>query len=159
MENYMPEQTYLTADGAARLKAELEELKGPARNALAQRLRSAIQMGDLSENADYHKAKEDQGFLEGRIQELEYLIRNAVIIDELPVRNDEVSVGSHVTIQEDDYPAETYYVVGSKEAEPRKGRISNESPIGRALMGAKVGDTVSAETPNGTVKFKILKIE
>jgi transcription elongation factor GreA len=159
MENYMPEQTYLTAEGAARLKAELEELKGPARNALAQRLRSAIQMGDLSENADYHKAKEDQGFLEGRIQELEYLIRNAVIIDELPVRNDEISVGSHVTIQEGDYPAETYHVVGSKEAEPRKGRISNESPIGRVLIGAKVGDTVSAETPNGTVKFKILKIE
>jgi transcription elongation factor GreA len=155
----MPEQTYLTAEGAARLKAELEELKGPVRNALAQRLRSAIQMGDLSENADYHKAKEDQGFLEGRIQELEYLTRNAVIIDELPVNLDEVAVGSHVTIQEENNDPETYHVVGSKEAEPRKGRISNESPIGRALMGAKVGDTVSAETPNGTIKFKILKIE
>jgi len=155
----MPEQTYLTAEGAARLKAELEELKGPAREALAQRLRSAIQMGDLSENADYHKAKEDQGFLEGRIQELEYLIRNAVIIEDLPVNHDEVTVGSHVTIQEENFDPETYHVVGSKEAEPRKGRISNESPIGRALMGAKVGDTVSAETPNGTIKFKILKIE
>jgi transcription elongation factor GreA len=159
MENHMPEQTYLTAEGAARLKAELEELKGPARDSLAQRLRSAIQMGDLSENADYHKAKEDQGFLEGRIQELEYVIRNAVIIDDLPVHHDEVAVGSHVTIQEEDYPAETYHMVGSKEAEPRKGRISNESPIGRALMGAKVGETVSAETPNGKIKFKILKIE
>jgi transcription elongation factor GreA len=155
----MPEQTYLTAEGAVRLKAELEELKGPAREALAQRLRSAIQMGDLSENADYHKAKEDQGFLEGRIQELEYLIRNAVIIEDLPVNHDEVTVGSHVTIQEENFDPETYHVVGSKEAEPRKGRISNESPIGRALMGAKVGDTVSAETPNGTIKFKILKIE
>ena len=155
----MPEQTYLTAEGAARLKAELEELKGPVRNALAQRLRSAIQMGDLSENADYHKAKEDQGFLEGRIQELEYLMRNAVIIDELSANHDEVTIGSHVTIQEGNYDPETYHVVGSKEAEPRKGRISNESPIGRALMGAKVGDTVSAETPNGTIKFKILKIE
>jgi len=155
----MPEQTYLTAEGAARLKAELEELKGPARTALAQRLRSAIQMGDLSENADYHKAKEDQGFLEGRIQELDHLLRNAVIIDDLPVNHDEVAVGSHVTIQEENYDPETYHVVGSKEAEPRKGRISNESPIGRALMGAKVGDTVSAETPNGTLKFKILKIE
>jgi len=155
----MPEQSYLTAEGAARLKAELEELKGPAREALAQRLRSAIQMGDLSENADYHKAKEDQGFLEGRIQELEHLMRNAVIIDDLSIPHDEVAVGSHVTIQEEDYPPETYHMVGSKEAEPRKGRISNESPIGRALMGAKVGDTVSAETPNGTIKFKILKIE
>jgi len=155
----MPEQTYLTAEGAARLQAELEELKGPQRDALAQRLRSAIQMGDLSENADYHKAKEDQGFLEGRIQELDYILRSAVIIDDLPVRNDEVAIGSHVTIQEGDDDPETYYMVGSKEAEPRKGRISNESPIGRALMGAKVGDTVSAETPNGMIKFKILKIE
>jgi transcription elongation factor GreA len=155
----MPEPTYLTAEGAVRLKAELEELKGPARNELAQRLRSAIQMGDLSENADYHKAKEDQGFLEGRIQELEYIMRNAVIIDELPIHKDEVAVGSHVTIQERDDPSEIYHVVGSKEANPRKGRISNESPIGRALMGAKVGDTVSAETPNGVIKFKILKIE
>ncbi len=155
----MAEQTYLTAEGAARLQAELEELKGPAREALAQRLRSAIQMGDLSENADYHKAKEDQGFLEGRIQELEHALRNAIIIEDLPVQSDEVAIGSHVTIQEEDFPPETYHVVGSKEAEPRKGRISNESPIGRALMGAKVGDTVSAETPNGTIKFKILKIE
>jgi transcription elongation factor GreA len=154
----MPELTYLTAEGAARLKAELEELKGPARTELAQRLRSAIQMGDLSENADYHKAKEDQGFLEGRIQELEYLTSNAVIIDELPVTHDEVGIGSHVTIQEEDDSTVTYHMVGSKEAEPRKGRISNESPIGRALMGAKVGDTVSAITPNGTFKFKILKI-
>lgn len=155
----MPEQTYLTAEGATRLKAELKELKGPAREALAKRLRSAIQMGDLSENADYHKAKEDQGFLEGRIQELEYLVRNAIIIDELDAQKDEVAIGSHVTIQEEDYPPETYHVVGSKEAEPRQGRISNESPIGKALMGAKVGDIISAETPNGAVKFKVLKIE
>ncbi len=141
------------------MKAELEELKGPARDELAKRLRSAIQMGDLSENADYHKAKEDQGFLEGRIQELEHAIRNAIIIEDLPVQSDEVAVGSHVTIQEEDFPPETYHVVGSKEAEPRRGRISNESPIGRALMGAKVGDAVTAETPNGTLKLKILKIE
>lgn len=155
----MPEPNYLTAEGAARLKAELEELKGPAREALALRLRSAIQMGDLSENADYHKAKEDQGFLEGRIQELEFILRNVIIIDEMNIQKDEVAVGSRVTIQEEDYPSETYQVVGSKEAEPRKKRISNESPIGRALLGAKVGDVVSAETPDGVVKFKILKIE
>jgi transcription elongation factor GreA len=155
----MPEPTYLTAEGAARLKAELEELKGPQRLALAQRLRSAIQMGDLSENADYHKAKEDQGFLEGRIQELEFTLRNVTIIDEIPAQKDEVAVGSRVTIQEDDEEPETYQMVGSKEAEPRKKRISNESPIGSALMGAKVGDIVSAVTPGGTIKFKVLKIE
>ncbi len=154
----MPEPTYLTPEGAAKLKHELEELKGPRREELSRRLRSAIQMGDLSENADYHKAKEDQGFLEGRIQEIEYMLRNAVII-EPNNRKDVVSIGSHVTIQEADAPAETYHVVGAKEANPRNGKISNESPIGRALMEHKVGDVVQAETPGGKISFKILKIE
>ncbi len=154
----MPEPTYLTAEGAEKLRKELEELKGPRRQELARRLRSAIQMGDLSENADYHKAKEDQGFLEGRIQELEYKLRNAVIIDKSG-NGDEVGIGNHVTIQEGDGPEETYHVVGAQEADPRKGRISNESPIGRAVMGHKVGDVVQAETPGGILRFKILKIE
>jgi transcription elongation factor GreA len=154
----MPEPTYLTVEGEAKLKAELDELKGPKRDELAKRLRSAIQMGDLSENADYHKAKEDQGFLEGRIQEIEYLLRNVVIIEK-NVNRDFVSVGNHVTIQEGDLPSETYHVVGAKEADPRNGRISNESPIGRALMDHKVGDFVEAETPGGKIKLKILKIE
>lgn len=154
----MPEPTYLTVEGEAKLKAELDELKGPKRDDLAKRLRSAIQMGDLSENADYHKAKEDQGFLEGRIQEIEYLLRNVVIIEK-NVNRDFVSVGNHVTIQEGDLPSETYHVVGAKEADPRNGRISNESPIGRALMDHKVGDFVEAETPGGKIKLKILKIE
>jgi len=154
----MPEPTYLTAEGADKLKAELTELKGPRREELAKRLRSAIQMGDLSENADYHKAKEDQGFLEGRIQEIEYLLRNAVIIEKSPSK-DAVSVGSHVTIQESSFPAETYHMVGAKEADPRNGKISNESPIGRALMDHKVGDLVEVETPSGKIKLKILKIE
>jgi transcription elongation factor GreA len=154
----MNEPTYLTAEGLERIKAELVELTGPARVELAARLRSAIQMGDLSENADYHKAKEDQGFLEGRIQELEYLVRNAVVIQE-NVRRDAVSVGSHVTIQEDGESAETYHMVGSKEADPRNGRISHESPIGRALMNHRVDEVVEVVTPAGKTKFKILKIE
>jgi transcription elongation factor GreA len=154
----MPEPTYLTAEGEAKLQAELIELKGPRRAELAKRLRSAIQMGDLSENADYHKAKEDQGFLEGRIQEIDYLLRNAVIIKKNTSR-DIVSVGSHVTIQEGSFPSETYHMVGAKEADPRHGRISNESPIGRALMEHKVGEVVEAETPAGKIKLKILKIE
>ncbi len=154
----MPEPTYLTAEGAEMLKKELEELKGPRRQELARRLRSAIQMGDLSENADYHKAKEDQGFLEGRIQELEYKLRNAVIIDKSG-NGDAVGIGNHVTIQEPDGPEETYHVVGAQEADPRRGRISNESPIGKAIMGRKVGDEVEAETPGGKLRFKILKIE
>jgi transcription elongation factor GreA len=151
------QQTYLTREGEQKLKAELTELTGPRREELAQRLRSAIQMGDLSENADYHKAKEDQAFLEGRIQEIEYILRSAVIIEK--TRTDVVSVGSTVTVQEDNYDPESYYVVGAKEADPRKGKISNESPIGRALIDHKVGEVVEAETPGGKVKFKILKIE
>jgi len=150
---------YLTSEGAAKLRAELEELKGPAREEMARRLRSAIQMGDLSENADYHKAKEDQGFMEGRIQELEYLLKNAIIVDVDEVSKDSVQVGSCVTVQEGDEPEEQYFVVGAKEADSRNGKISNESPIGAALMGGRVGDVVIATTPGGEIKLKILKIE
>lgn len=153
----MSHQTYLTPEGEIKLKSELAELKGPRREELAQRLRAAIQMGDLSENADYHKAKEDQAFLEGRIQEIEAVLRNAVIIEKS--HGDIVSVGSHVTIQEADFDPETFYVVGAKEADPRNGKISNESPIGSALMNHKVGDTVEADTPGGKIRFKILKVE
>jgi transcription elongation factor GreA len=155
----MEQETYLTSEGAEKLKAELEELKGPKRDEMAKRLRSAIQMGDLSENADYHKAKEDQAFMEGRIQELEYLLRNATIIDAADVSTDTIQVGSRVTVQEGDFPPETYYLVGAKEADPRNGKISNESPIGRVLMGGHVGDDVTATTPGGEIKLKILKIE
>jgi transcription elongation factor GreA len=153
----MNQQIYLTPEGAEKLSAELKELTGPRRNELSQRLRAAIQMGDLSENADYHKAKEDQAFLEGRIQEIEAVLRTAVIVEK--THSDVVTVGSTVTVQEDNLDPETYYVVGAKEADPRKGKISNESPIGRALMDHKVGDMVEAETPGGKIKFKILKVE
>jgi transcription elongation factor GreA len=154
----MPQPTYLTPEGEAKLRAELQELKGPKREELAKRLRAAIQMGDLSENADYHKAKEDQGFLEGRIQEIEFILRNAVIIEK-NANQDVVAIGCHVTIQEKGNPPETYHVVGVKEADPRNGKISNESPIGRAIMDHKVSDVVEVETPGGKVKFKIVKIE
>ena len=153
----MTRPNYLTPEGEAKLKAELEDLKGPRREELAQRLRSAIQMGDLSENADYHKAKEDQGFLEGRIQELEAILRNSVLIEK--TGSDSVCIGSHVTIQEDGFDPETYHIVGPTEADPRQGRISHESPIGRALMDKKVGDFVEIEAPGGKIKFKIIKIE
>lgn len=155
----MTEQPYITADGAARMKAELAQLKSVERDEISKRLRAAIQMGDLSENADYSKAKEDQAFLEGRIQELEYILNNAIIIDEDKGNREIVEIGATVTIQEGDYDPETYFLVGAKEADPRNGRISNESPFGKALLGAKKGETVSAETPGGTVKLKILKIE
>ena len=116
-------------------------------------------MGDLSENADYHAAKESQAFLEGRIQELEYLLKNAVIVEETDERHDEVDIGARVTVQEADEPPETFLLVGAKEADPRNGKISNESPIGRALMGGKVGEQVVAQTPSGEIYLKIIHIE
>src|SRR5512134_2599145 len=102
---------YLTPEGEAKLRAELAELAGPRREELSKRLRSAIQMGDLSENADYHKAKEDQGFLEGRIQEIEAVLRTAVVVEK--TNSDIVTIGSRVTVQEDNYDPETFYVVGA----------------------------------------------
>ncbi len=152
------EETYLTPEGKIRLKAEYDEMVGPQRVKLAKRLRSAIEMGDLSENADYHKAKEDQAFLEGRIQEIKYILSNAIIIEDDGKPKDIVTIGAHVTIQEADYPPEVYHLVGAKEADPRNGRISNASPIGRALLGHRVGDVVSADAPGGVFKIKILKI-
>lgn len=153
----MSQKTYLTPEGEAKLKAEHAELTGIRREELSQRLRSAIQMGDLSENADYHKAKEDQAFLEGRIQEIEASLRTAVIIENN--HSDIVNVGSHVTAQEEGSDPEIFYVVGGKEADPRIGRISNESPIGSAFMGHKAGEIVEAETPGGKIKFKIIKVD
>ncbi len=155
----MNDPAYLTAEGYERLTKELAELKGPARQAISARLRAAIQMGDLSENADYISAKEDQGFLEGRILELEAILRNTKIIDETPKLRDIVDIGAHITVQEDGTPPETYYLVGPKEADPGKGRISHESPIGRALIGHRVGDTVTVATPGGDIRLKILTIE
>jgi transcription elongation factor GreA len=154
----MTEPTYLTAKGAENLKIELAELKGAQRQAIAARLRDAIQMGDLSENADYQKAKEDQSFLEGRVQELEYILSAAIIVDG-SARKDVVSVGMRVTVQEDEFEPEQFYIVGAKEADPRMGKISHESPFGRALMDHRVGEVVSAQTPGGTTKLKILAIE
>jgi len=155
----MGDEQYLTYEGAQSLREELKRLKGPERDELAKRLRSAIQMGDLSENADYHAAKEYQAFLEGKIQELEFVLKNAVIIEELEGDRGVVTVGAKVTIQEADYPPETYDIVGAKEADPKNGRISNESPFGSALLGGKEGEQVIAETPAGQVSLKIIKIE
>jgi transcription elongation factor GreA len=154
----MSDASYLTADGEKKLRAELDELKGPAREALSKRLRSAIQQGDLSENADYISAKEEQGFLEGRILELDQILKNVRIIDESGQARDMVDIGAHITVQEEDYPPDTYYLVGPKEADPKNGRISYESPIGKALIGHRVGDEVLAETPGGTIKLKIVSI-
>ncbi len=154
----MADKTYLTAQGAARLREELAELTGPRRKDLARRLRIAIEQGDLSENADYTAAKEEQGFLEGRILELEATLKDAIIVEETDKAWETVDVGAHVTIQEDGEPPETYQLVGVSEVDPQNGRISHESPIGKALMGARVGDKVAVETPAGAIHLKILEI-
>jgi transcription elongation factor GreA len=155
----MNDVQYLTADGARRLREELEYLTGIVRQQISERLRSAISQGDLSENADYTVAKEEQSFAEGRIQELEYVLKNAVVIDDRATNREIVNVGAHITVQEENFPAETYHLVGAKEADPQNARISHESPIGKALMGHRVGDTVCTETPAGKICIKILKIE
>jgi transcription elongation factor GreA len=154
-----PSESYLTPEGAALVKAELAELTGAKREELARRLRDAIRQGDLSENADYIMAKEDQAFLEGRILELTHLLKNAVVVDNGRGEAEVVSVGRRVTVQEDGESPEVFDLVGAKEASPRAGKISNESPIGRALLGKRVGEIAQADTPAGTLVFKILKIE
>ena len=155
----MPTTNYLTAEGLKKLQTELAYLKGPSREDLAKRLRHAIQQGDLSENADYIQAKEEQGFLEGRIQELDAILSNYALIDEASTRRQRVDIGAKVTIQEENFPTEAYQVVGPKEADPRNNRISHESPIGKAMLGHVVGDLVTAETPNGSFTFKIVAIQ
>ena len=155
----MADVSYLTQEGLDNIKAELENLKGPARENLSVRLRAAIQMGDLSENADYKAAKEDQGFLEGRIQEIEMILKNSQVVEKDDHIPGQVNIGSKVTVQEDDYPEEVFHLVGGKEADPRQGKISYESPIGSALLNHKVGETVDVITPNGILHLKILKIE
>ncbi len=155
----MSKPAYLTQAGAERLRAELKELKGPGREDLARRLRIAIQQGDLSENADYIATKQEQGFLEGRILELERILKDVRIIDERESGRETVDIGVRVVIQEGDYPAETFHLVGPNEANPKEGRISYESPIGRVLLGKRVGDTVVASTPNGSLTFKIIEIK
>jgi transcription elongation factor GreA len=150
---------YLTLEGVDKLKAELDELVSVRRPALAERLRRAIQQGDLSENADYIAAKEEQGFLEGRIQRIEALLHNAVVI-ETSGGSDEVRLGSQIVLVEvGNSTSESFLVVGPAEADPANGRISFKSPLGQALMGRQVGDTVRVEAPVGEILFRIKAIE
>jgi len=155
----MSDITYLTEEGAARLKKELEELKGPRRDALAKRLRAAIQQGDLSENADYTAAKEEQAFLEGRIMELEKVLHDVIIIEPQVTAQDGVTIGSRVIVQEEDFPPDEYHLVGPQEADPPGGRISYESPIGKALLGHHPGDTIEVVTPAGQIHLKIIELK
>lgn len=155
----MTGKTYLTSDGANKFREELERLKGPVRDALSARLRAAIQQGDLSENADYTSAKEEQAFVEGRILELEMMLKDVIIIDELARDKEVVQIGSKVTLQEKGGELETYVLVGPQEANPLNGMISYESPIGQALLNHRKGEKINISTPQGDVELLIITIE
>ncbi|MFW5748713.1 MAG: transcription elongation factor GreA [Chloroflexota bacterium] len=155
----MSEPVYLTPEGKADLERELDQLRNERMPELAQKLKEAVAQGDLKENADYHDTREQKSFVEGRIQYLESILRSAVLI-EAAGASDVVQIGSHVTIREDGMDDdETYMIVGAAEANPREGRISHESPIGKALIGHKKGDKVRVQTPNGSIIFVIRKIK
>jgi transcription elongation factor GreA len=156
----MKQPIIITPAGKTQLEKELAELKGPRRDAISKRLKSAIEMGDLSENADYKAAKEDQGFLEGRIQEIEAILSKAEITEDTPKNNGKVQIGNRVTIREEGQTEETWTVVGASEADLKHHKISYFSPIGSALMDRKVGDNAEVTLPNGSkIFYKILKIE
>ena len=152
------QRTLVTREGLEKMQKELDELRSTKRAEIAQRLKAAIAMGDLSENSEYDEAKNAQAFLEGRILQLEQQIRTAQVIEK--VAKDRVDVGSTVLIEDmEEHLQEKVTIVGSTESNPFEGRISNESPVGPALMGAKAGDTVEAEAPNGVLKYKVISIE
>ncbi len=149
---------YLTAEGLTKLEEELEYLRTVKRQEVAQRLHEAMEDGELIENAEYEAAKNEQAFVEGRILELERILAQARII-ERDGKSDKVRVGSTVVVQEDGKKPETYTIVGAAEANPKEGLISNESPVGRALLDHKVGDEVVVEAPAGKLRLKIVKIK
>ena len=148
--------TYISKDGLDKLRMELDEMLAVRRPEVAQRIHDAKEHGDLSENAEYEDAKNEQAFVEGRIQALESIIKNATLIDE-NTSTDHVQIGSTVKVTGDDGD-ETFMIVGSAEAKPSDGRISNESPVGHALLGRKKGDKVVVQVPAGDFAYKILEI-
>ena len=148
----------LTAEGKRKIETELNHLLTVRRPEIAEKIHSAKQDGDISENAGYDAAKEEQAFVEGRISELQELLKYAVLIEE-DVNSDSVVLGSIVTVQEIGCDErETYSVVGAAEADPTDGKISNESPLGKALMGSKVGEVVTIKAPAGEMRFKVTKL-
>lgn len=154
----MAKNVQLTKEGLEKLKAELENLKTQGRTDIAEKIRVARGYGDLSENSEYDEAKNEQAKIEARIVELEKMLENAVIIEE-DVDTDSVTVGVTVTVFDIDFEEEmTYKVVGPAEADPMNGLISDDSPVGKALLGARIGDTVTAEAPVGELKFRIVSI-
>ncbi len=152
-------EVVLTYEGLKKLEEELEFLKGVKRREIAERIKQALSFGDISENSEYDEAKNEQAHIEGRIVQIETMLKRAKVIDEDDVSTDVVSLGSKVKILDMEFNEETeYYIVGSTEADPSKNKISNESPVGSALIGKKKGTVVGVTVPDGVIKFKILKI-
>lgn len=149
--------TYLTMEGKRKLEQELEYLRTVRRPEIAKQIHEAKEGGDIMENAGYDEAKNIQAFVEGRIMTLEALLNNVQIIEK-PEQGDVVCLGSRVTVMEKGGSPEIYHIVGPAEADPRQGRISDESPLGRSLLGHRVGDLVTVHTPDGPIEFEILAI-
>lgn len=155
----MAKQIMLTDEGLKKYEDELEYLKTVKRKENAEKLKEARAQGDLSENAEYDAAKDEQGMIEARIQELDAMLKNVKVIDESELTNEIIHVGSKVKVHDCDLDEDdTYQIVGSNEADPFNGKLSDESPVGAAFIGLKVGDAVEVETPDGMVKFNILEI-
>ncbi len=151
----MEKSVYLTREGQAKLEEELHHLRTERRHEVAERIRRAKEFTNTVDNAEYDDAKNEQAFVEGRIQSLERLLANAVVIDDHAAPSGYVRLGSHVTVTDVDGNEDVYTIVGSAEAEPNVGKISNESPIGRALLGHMVGDKVSVAAPGGSFDLTV----
>ena len=150
---------FLTPEGLIKLEDELDVSKTVRRKEIATRIKTALDFGDLSENSEYDQAKNEQAQLEERIAKIETMLRNAKLIDEDEITTDVVSIGSKVVVNDLEYDEEMEYViVGSAEADPFKGKISNESPLGSSLLGKKPGDQVEVKVPDGSIKYQILSI-
>lgn len=152
-------QTILTDEGLKKLEDELEHLKTVTRKEVADKIKVALSFGDLSENSEYDEAKNEQALVESRIAQIEAMLKNVKILDEGELTNDVVSVGSKVRLFDKEFDEEvTYQIVGSTEADPLQGRISDESPVGKFVLGHKVGDVVEVETPGGICLYEVLEI-
>lgn len=160
MDKAEEKKVMLTYEGLKKYQDELQELKVNRRQDVAQKLKEARAQGDLSENAEYDAAKDEQRDIEARIEEIEKLLKNVEVVDEAEVDLDVISFGCKVKVRDMEFKEDLEYkIVGSSEADSLKGKISNESPVGKALLGHKTGDTVKVETQAGVVKFKILEIQ
>lgn len=156
----MTKQTVITDEGLRRLEEELEDLKTVKRKEIAEKIKVALSFGDLSENSEYDEAKNEQAIIEGRIAEIESQLKNVRVLDESELSNETVHIGSKITIKEvATGDQEVYKIVGSTEADPMNGRISDESPVGKAMLGHAVGDVVEVEIPSGAVSYQLMEID